>query len=122
MCTPCGRAETLDRSLPRLRGLQAWGRRPNTHSTPPEPITEPNNQQTQPKNCPGRVRARARPNDLPPMPRLSLEDHSPPVGHLMTPHRCPHCEIGPDDVFPLPLIQLAIPIPHPIMKICSPQL
>ena len=64
----CGRAETLDR---RPGGLQAWARRSNTHSIPREPITEPENQQTRPKNHQWtRVRVRAKPNN--PLPHLDF--------------------------------------------------
>ena len=37
------------------------------------------------------------------MPPPPLQDHSSPVGHLVTPHKCPHsppCTIVPADVFP----------------------
>ena len=109
---PHGRVETLDR---RPGGLQAWGRRPNTHSAPQGPLTEPiDNQQTRPKDCPGRVRARARPDNPPPTPRLPCEDHFPPVGQLMAPHRCPHWEEIPNDIFLLPPIQSMTLTPTPL--------
>ena len=57
------------------------------------------------------------------MPPPPLEDHSPPVGCLVTPHRCPHsppCIIVPDDVYPCPLILLETPMHHPIMKTYFP--
>ena len=77
-------------------------------------MTEPDNQQTRPKNHQStRVRAKARPNNPPPTPRLPHVDHSSPVGCLMTPHRCPHCEVVPDDVFPLPPYPGSDPDPPP---------
>ena len=72
---PHGRAETLER---RLGGLQAWGRRSNTHSIPPEPMTELDNQQTIPKNHQWtRVRTRARPNN--PLPHLDFPVRTVPL-------------------------------------------
>ena len=38
----------------------------------------------------------------PPTPRLPYSSYSPPVGHFMAPHRCPHCDDIPDNIFPLP--------------------
>ena len=37
----------------------------------------------------------------PPIPRLPYGNYSPPVGCFMAPHRCPHCEDIPEDIFPL---------------------
>ena len=118
MGTPCGRVETLDR---RLGGLQAWGRRSNTHSTPPEPMTEPDSQQTRLKDHQWtRVRARARPNNH--LLHLDFPVRTIPLlwGALWPPHRCPHCEVFPNVIFPLPPYSVNDPDPHPIMKTCFP--
>ena len=65
---PCGRSRD---TRWKARGLQAWGRRSNTHSNPPEPVTELDSQQTRPKDHQWtRVRARARPNN--PLPHLDF--------------------------------------------------
>ena len=91
--------------------LQAWGGRgrclsllSHTHNTSPEPVTR-DNHQTQSQTCPGRIRARVGSCDLSPIPPPPLEDHSPPVGCLVTPHRCPHsppCITVPGNVLSLP--------------------
>ena len=106
--TPCGWAQACEMLRPGLGGLQAWGGRgrglcllSHIHSASPEPIVR-EDCQTPPQTHPGRVRSRMRSHDLPPMPPPPLEDHSSPLGCLVTPHRCPHlppCIIVPDDVF-----------------------
>ena len=58
----------------------------------------------------------------PPTPRLPYENHSPPVGCFMAPHRCPHCEDIPDNIFSLPPYSFDDPDPHPIMKTYFPQI
>ena len=48
-----------------------------------------------------------------------LEDHSPPVGHLVTPHRCPHtapCITDPDNVLSLPPYSVRDPNAPPHYK------
>ena len=71
---PHGRAEALDRLVPRPGGLQVWGLSSlsNVHNTPPEPINR-NNQVMPPQTHPGRVRGRARSWDIPPHLHLPLK-------------------------------------------------
>ena len=38
----------------------------------------------------------------PPPPRQPHDTYTPPVGCFIAPHRCPHCEIVPANVFSLP--------------------
>ena len=47
----------------------------------------------------------------PPTPRLPYDAYTPPVGHFITPHRCPHCENIPANIFPLPVTD-PDPLPH----------
>ena len=41
-------------------------------------------------------------DQVPPTPRQPHDIHTPPVRHFMAPHRCPHFEIAPANVFFLP--------------------
>ena len=92
-------------------GLQAWGRR-NVNINAPGTTNAQDSQQTIPKERQRtRVRARARPGI--PKPPLPHNTHSPPVGHFKAPHRCPHCEDIPDDIFPLPSYSANDPDPPP---------
>ena len=45
--------------------------------------------------------------------QLPYNSYSPPIGHFMAPHRCPHCEDIPDDIFPLPPYSVTNPDPPP---------
>ena len=57
-----------------------------------------------------------------PLPHLDFpENHSSPVGCFMAPHRCPHCENIPGNIFLLPPYSFDDPDPHPIMKTYFPQ-
>ena len=47
----------------------------------------------------------------PPTPRLPYNNYSPPVGHFMAPHRCPHCEDIPDHIVLLPPYSVNDPDP-----------
>ena len=38
----------------------------------------------------------------PPTPRFPYDAYTPSVGHFIAPHRCPHCENIPANIFPLP--------------------
>ena len=96
-------------------GLQAWGRR-NLNIKAPGTTTAQDSRQTIPKERQRmRVKARGRPGN--PLPHLNfLNTQSPPVGCFMAPHRCPHCDDIPDDIFPLPPYSVNDSNPHPIMK------
>ena len=49
----------------------------------------------------------------PPTPRLPYSSYSPTVGCFMAPHRCPHCDDIPDNIFPLPPYSKTDPDPLP---------
>ena len=49
----------------------------------------------------------------PPTPRQPYDVYTPPVGHFLASHRCPHCENIPTDVFPLPPYFVTDPDPLP---------
>ena len=80
---PHGRAEALDRLIPRLVGLQVWGLSSlsSVHNTPSEPING-NNQVMPPQTCPGRVRGRVRSCDLPQQLHLPLKTIPHPLSIL----------------------------------------
>ena len=46
-------------------------------------------------------------------PRQPYDAYTPPVGAFIAPHRCPHCENVPTDVFPLPPYSVIDPDPLP---------
>ena len=96
----------------RPEGLQTWERRNQSNAQ--------DNQQTAPKERPRtRVRARARPG-TPFHTQTSPPYPFPPVGCYMAPHRCPHCEDVPNNIFSLPPYSIDDPNPHPIMKTYFP--
>ena len=82
----------------RLGGLQTRGQQTITEETRDRPHS----------------RVRARPSTPPPTPRLPYDSYSPPVGHSIAPHRCPHCEEIPGDIFPFPPYSAtdSAPLPH----------
>ena len=101
---PCGQEGR------RLGGLQARGRQNQTIDKDPGPVDTTDRQRTSPRT---RARTRARPNNSPPTPRLPYSDHSSSMGHFMAPHRCPHCETIPNNMFHLPPYSIDDPDPLP---------
>ena len=45
--------------------------------------------------------------------RLPYNTYTRPVGHFIAPHRCPHCDNIPDNIFPLPPYAVTDPDPLP---------
>ena len=45
--------------------------------------------------------------------QTSSSYYSPPVEHFIAPHRCPHCENIPANIFPLPPYSVTDPDPLP---------
>ena len=71
------------------------------------------NRQYQRKD-PGPEYGQGQGKDQVPPPRPGLPyNNSLPVGHFMAPHRCPHCEDIPDNIFPLPPYSVDDPSPPP---------
>ena len=48
-----------------------------------------------------------------PPPRQPYDAYTPPMGHFIAPHRCPHCENFPANIFPLPPYSMTDPDPPP---------
>ena len=100
----------------RLKGLQAWGRRNGIiDSGPRTNDTEDDGQQTVPKETHDRPRSRvwARPSTPLPHPGFPMIVAPLLLGCFMAPHRCPHCNDIPDNVFPLPPYSVTDPDPLP---------
>ena len=112
---PCG--QEIER---RLGALQAWGRANQTIDNAPVMTDTPDNQQTAPKMR-HRMRLRAGLGQIPPpTPRLSDNNLSPPVACFMAPHRCPHCDDVPGNIFPYHHTPLMTLTPHPVTKTYFP--
>ena len=94
-------------------GLQTWGRRNQINNNALGTTNAQHTQQTAPKERPRmRVRARARPG-TPSYIQTSPSYPFSPCGVLYGPHRCPHCEDIPNDIFPLPPYSVDDPNPSP---------
>ena len=93
----------------RLGGFQTRGMRLGRIDNGSRTDDMHDNRETDRPRC-GRW-ARARPSNPPPTPRQPYDVYTPPVGHFIGPHRCPHCENIPNDIFPLPPYSVTGPDP-----------
>ena len=92
---PCGQVGER-----RLGGFQFRGMRLKTTDNGPSTDDVHDNRET------GRPRCRIRW-----APRQPYDACTPPVGHFIAPHKCPHCKNIPTDIFPLPPYPVTDPNP-----------